>query len=387
MVSHPACFQLGYDRFASEAEHMAATKNPVEKLKGEMVTKSIDELQLDPQNPRLPEELLGEPQEKLLGYLYNNGVLEELAQSFVDNGFFVHEPLIITRAAKGRYVVLEGNRRLAALMILRSQPEAEGLDLGVRASRQQLAALADIPCFEVKDRNEVYRFLGFRHIGGIKKWGAEAKARYIEAEVDRAIERGSEQPFRDVGKRVGSNALGVRNSYIALAILRHAQEEFGIAARELRNNRFGVWTRALNSPEIREYIGWDEVVEYEDVERNLKHLRRENLARVIADLTPLAPGAKALVDDSRKITDYGRILANKRASSMLIKYRDFDAAKRVVDELDLPTRLRKIKNDCDIALQEVQAATPSEELLAAATELSNSARAIAGTVREALVEK
>ena len=42
--------------------------------------------------PRLPERLHGGSQSEILDFLHRQGALEELAQSYLDNGFFVHEP-------------------------------------------------------------------------------------------------------------------------------------------------------------------------------------------------------------------------------------------------------------------------------------------------------
>ncbi len=80
------------------------------------------ELRLDPENPRLPEEVIGESQSAILRYLFDNAVLDELATSYTNNGFFEHEPLMVARDDH-HYVVLEGNRRLAALKILLQDEE------------------------------------------------------------------------------------------------------------------------------------------------------------------------------------------------------------------------------------------------------------------------
>src|SRR4051794_17710247 len=53
--------------------------------------------------PRLQEILLGEPH-----------FAKDLVESFVENGFIEYEPLIV-RKEGDRYVVIEGNRRLAAV--------------------------------------------------------------------------------------------------------------------------------------------------------------------------------------------------------------------------------------------------------------------------------
>lgn len=354
-------------------------------LKGELVDRDVSHLDLDKQNPRLPEDLVGKSPSDILKYLYDNLVLDELAQSLVDNGYFMHEPLIIMPHGK-RYTVLEGNRRLATLMILHQRPEAEGLSFDIDISKAKLARLATVPCYEVKSRSEVYQFLGFRHIGGIKTWGAEAKARYLTREVDDAIKRGSTDPFREVGRRVGSNTPGVRNSYVALAILRHARDEFGVDVRVLQDARFGVWLRALNSPDIRGYIAFSDVREYEEVKKSLRGLGQEHLTRVLRDLTPPSEGKKALVEDSRQITDYGRVVVNAKASKLLERYKDFSLAKQVVDEADLPRRIERMKRECEIILQEIQTAKASDELLSAAQDLLAIARTIVGATKELRAE-
>ena len=224
----------------------------------------VKDLCLDPQNPRLPENLQGGNQTELLIYLFENGSLEELAQSYLDNGFFEHEPLIVLRhGKKNERTVLEGNRRLAALMILHGFAEAGDLSFaGIQPPKGKLKELFDIPCYEINNREEVHNFLGFRHIGGLKAWSPEAKARYLVNEVARSIKSGEKDPFRVVGRRVGSNAQGVRNPYIALRILQYGREEFGIDSTYIQQNRFGVWLRCMNSTDIREYIGFGSATTY-----------------------------------------------------------------------------------------------------------------------------
>src|SRR5437764_933015 len=121
---------------------------------------AVSSIRLDPENPRLPEELQGGSQERILEYFYDNGALEELARSFIDNGFFEHEPLLVVRADDS-LAALEGNRRLAALKILLAEPEAEALgaefDLGeIPAGR--IAELRDVPTFMIDNRDEVRKY-------------------------------------------------------------------------------------------------------------------------------------------------------------------------------------------------------------------------------------
>lgn len=338
-------------------------------------------LRLDPQNPRLPESIQGGKQSELLAFLFEHGALEELAQSYLDNGFFDHEPLIVLTPQGGDqdYIVLEGNRRLATLMILRGADEAEDMEfIGIAASEDQLGKLKEVPCYQIENREEVHSFLGFRHIGGIKAWPPEAKARYILNEVERTIKAGEEKqdPFKIVGRRVGSNALGVRNPYIAIRILQYGREDLGVDVTYVQQKRFGVWLRCMNSAEIREYVGFGSAKTFAEVEEGLSKVSEARLGEVLGDLTPQEGHQKALVADSREVTDYGRIITNKRAAAALRKYRDIALARTIIDEIALPQRIERIADNCKLIVEELHGVDGSAELARAAEELLGVARSI-----------
>src|SRR5713101_7902070 len=82
----------------------------------------IVNLGLDPLNPRLGRENTGPDvsQEKVLS-LMEDWTLDELATSFLENGFWPQEALVVVQEklyGSVRKVVVEGNRRLAALRLL-----------------------------------------------------------------------------------------------------------------------------------------------------------------------------------------------------------------------------------------------------------------------------
>ena len=76
------------------------------------------ELYLDPANPRLADEELSiNQQDEIVHWLWRNKSLNELVDSILANGFWEHEELFATEE-EGRLVVVEGNRRLAAVKVL-----------------------------------------------------------------------------------------------------------------------------------------------------------------------------------------------------------------------------------------------------------------------------
>ena len=79
---------------------------------------NLDELHFDPQNPRLPVELYYANDETVLRHLLLKGDLVELMASLGQLGYSPAEPLLVIPRTEGGYVVIEGNRRLAALKLL-----------------------------------------------------------------------------------------------------------------------------------------------------------------------------------------------------------------------------------------------------------------------------
>jgi hypothetical protein len=308
-------------------------------------------LRLDPENPRVPEGT-GRRQSELLQFIYDRGSLAELADSFLDNGYFAPERLVV-RTDDDKYVVVEGNRRLATLMILHGVPEADGMRLTDEdPTDEQLERLEVIPCLVIEDGDLVEQYLAFRHIGGLKTWGPEAKARYIARMVSEAVERGESDVFRSVGRRVGSNAQGVRNPYLALSVLRYARDELSIPTEYVQYERFGVWVRCMNSVDIRGYMGLGDPRSYEEIESSLRGIQTEALSEIISDLTPRGI-RKPVLQDSRDVTDYGRVLANPTARQVLRTHDDLEVAKQVIRQQSLADRIARVATNVDLLIAEI----------------------------------
>ena len=353
----------------------------------------VEKLLLDEKNPRLPERLREKPQSEMLQYLYNHAVLDELAQSYLDNDFFPHEPLIvIPNGDDERYVVIEGNRRLAALKVLHRSPEADGLRFITidppDPSEEDLERLREIPCCLISNRNAVHAYLGFRHIGALKTWPPEAKARYILTEARRLVdEKKVDDPFRALGRRVGSNAQGMRNPYLAIRILLHARDEFGSDVNFVQESRFGVWLRCMNSSDIRKYIGLGNATTYQEIEQALAGIRKKNLEEVLGDLE-IKPGERrAVLGDSREVTVYGRALTDERAHETLRRTKDLGLVKQIIEELELDVQARLLADRVRLFMETLSRTKPadiadiSNDLLSATEELALAANSVKSLVK------
>ena len=99
--------------------------------------------------------------------------------SIGENGFFPGEAIVVT-PANGKYTVLEGNRRLAALKLLQDPDLAGNRRSITRASEDSKNKPTDIPAYIVNSRDDALQYLGFRHISGVQRWDPLAKARYLK---------------------------------------------------------------------------------------------------------------------------------------------------------------------------------------------------------------
>jgi hypothetical protein len=337
---------------------------------------SYRQLRFDADNPRLPENLRGAAPEELATYYYEHSVVSDLIESMAENGFFPHEPMIVTPRGKNSFTVVEGNRRLTALAIIHHGPEASELPApDVPLTAAQTRALNNVPCVVSEDREAIRRFIGFRHISGPLTWDPEAKARFLFEEIERAVERDEEEPFLFVARAVGSKTQAVLGSYIAIKLLWLARDEADVDIAQVQSSRFGVWLRLMSSPEFRRYINFKRTNDHQQLELAFGEVDLDALTEVLNDLKAPA-GGLPLLRDSRDATSYGRVLTNKNARKVLRETGDLEAATTIIDRENLPDRVRGEARRVDALASEVKITPYSEDLEQAAKQLATSASAV-----------
>lgn len=151
----------------------------------------IGSLLLDQNNPRIP---VADSQRAALQEVLDDqeGKLANLADSIVDEGLSPTDNWLVMRSptAQDKFVVLEGNRRLAALKILQNPSVLTGLRVSNALQRRFERAAAQFNANEVEPircvemtRDEASPWIQRRHIGadegrGIVDWDGQATARF-----------------------------------------------------------------------------------------------------------------------------------------------------------------------------------------------------------------
>ena len=149
--------------------------------RGQFVPKyvPVDELHLDSRNPRIQQVDRDLDEQRILEILWREYSVEEVAWSIAQNGFFPHEPLFAAEEG-GKLVVVEGNRRLAAVRILRDRRLREQLQATTIPEISEALAddLAELPVIRCQ-RDDIWQYIGFKHVNGPQAWNSFAKAEYI----------------------------------------------------------------------------------------------------------------------------------------------------------------------------------------------------------------
>ena len=218
----------------------------------EVIEVPVDELHLDPRNPRIREAGVGDDEASILQVLWREFAVEEVALSIAANGYFRYEPLLVDRSS-GQNVVVEGNRRLAAVRLLRDRKlrEQVGATDLPRASKQVLEGTETLPVV-FDSRDEFWRFVGFKHVNGPQAWDSYAKAEYI-AWVRNSLHR----ELDEIAKTIGDTHLTVRRLYRAFMALQQA-EAAGVYSRGNRSRKhfsFSHLYTGINYTGIATFVG------------------------------------------------------------------------------------------------------------------------------------
>ena len=299
----------------------------------------IDDLFLDPLNPRLGRHRSNPdtPQDKVFEYMTEQ-VLDELALSYIESGgFWSQEALLAVQEelyGETRLVVVEGNRRLAALKCLQaaihgkpwSKKWADFAGLAQEKGPDFLERLfSSVPVLLVEDRRDIDEFLGFRHVTGIKQWAPSEKAQFINM-----LLRDKGYNYQEVTRKIGSKIPAVKKSYISFRLL--LQIEVTLDKDELPEEqlegRFSLLYSCLPNPSIQAFLG---ITLELTVEEASEPIAEENLPKLRFFVRCLYGDKKdkePIVTDTRQITGFGKILESGEAIEYISKSKrpDFTTA-------------------------------------------------------------
>jgi hypothetical protein len=221
---------------------------------------AVDQLLLDPENPRLESVAKTKDQLDLIKAMWREMAVSEVALSIAANGFFEEEPLFAVPAPKekgeARYYVVEGNRRLTAVKLLLDEDLRKAIkatDLPL-LSAEAKTKLRSLPVSIYNKRQDLWAYFGFRHVNGPKEWDSLSKAAYI-AKVLREYGKSLEEITRAIGDQHST----VKRIFRGYVLLEQAEQMTKFKREDRSRNRFffsHLYT-AADYPEVQEFLGID----------------------------------------------------------------------------------------------------------------------------------
>jgi hypothetical protein len=181
--------------------------------------------------------------------------LRDLRNSILANGYIPLERIIVARYPHkpGKFMVVEGNRRVAALKtILRD--EEEGV---ITLDPQQKKAFSKIPgaimhADASSFQNAERLVMGIRHIAGPREWGAYQQAHLI---LELKDEEGKD--FKSIGDHLGISAVEVARRYRAMKALK-AMENDEMYSDSADPKFYRLFHELVALPSVRSRFGWSQ---------------------------------------------------------------------------------------------------------------------------------
>lgn len=160
--------------------------------KAKRETLPLQALLLDKDNPRFANRGAGNEQRAILNHIVDRFGVDDVLSSLAVNGYFQSEPLVCQNTPKGTgYIVKEGNRRLAACLIISGDERAT--DQKIRSAKfaklweeHDSPPIENIPVitFPHGEQKQILPYLGVRHIASTQPWDSYAKAAWVAQGVE-----------------------------------------------------------------------------------------------------------------------------------------------------------------------------------------------------------
>lgn len=251
--------------------------------------------------------------------MLNDESLIELIGSIGAQGYFPGEPLLVTATEdrNEQFVVVEGNRRLAAVKLLLDPSLAPVRQQTVEKLSQESGFKPEaLPVIAFDTRDEILDYLGYRHVTGVKEWDPLAKARYLKQLVERSESCGESLTNQQLARRIGSRADYVGRLLEGLTVYEHIADKdfYSLEGVNEDSISFAVLTTALSYENIAGFVGTGEDPETGEEPGELKD---ENLRDVIDWMFRQSENGRTTLGESRNLGQLAEVVRYPEARTAL----------------------------------------------------------------------
>jgi hypothetical protein len=282
-------------------------------------------LDFDKKNPRLStgNEYSVTDDASIISIYREIAALDELVLSICSNTYLDLEPLIVIGPDSGPFRVLEGNRRLAAIKVIRDPDLAKRCKISVPqpVADDVIRSIDHILAYRVEKETDAEAFIGFKHINGPHRWDAYAKARFVANWYKRERNRGLS--IDQIARQTGDTNNTIRSYIASIFVLDQAERE-GIFSISDRSNKgrfaFSHLYTALDRKEYQGYLELEKGWNQEPTDSPISERATEKLGQVLTFIYGSKKDGKPGLVESQNpdLANLGKCLANSSATTRLL---------------------------------------------------------------------
>jgi hypothetical protein len=333
----------------------------------ERTTKLLSELYLDVANPRFGGVSTGtRDQVDVLDHIVDTFSVDDLLSSLSVNGYFEAEPLVV-REEDGKFIVAEGNRRLAACLMLSGDDRARRQVEKAKAfisvwNEHDCPAIDPVPVIVFRgsdSKRALLSYLGVRHISSSRSWDSYAKAAWVADVVEQ-----HGLPVPDIAKMIGDRHNTVERLLQGYYLVRQLQDSGDFKPSDSqRKGRGSVSDYPFSW--VYTILGYSATQKYLGIVSGAAKplpLKSENTkkGRVLmsAMFGDKSQGRSSAVNDSRQLGDLASLLVNPETLTLVEQGKSVDEIKAAVQPIDEKLRtgieqVRGILRDLVSRMEEV----------------------------------
>ena len=323
------------------------------------ITRHLDRLLLDPNNYRfidhrdyrpVPEDEIADKRVQLRTYNLlvgkNNENIKDLIGSFKANGVLKLDPIQVKEVSDGKFLVIEGNRRTAALKFLQDEFKA-AKDVG----KLVLESFKSIEAVLTPDESPVQHLItmGLHHISGKRKWSPVNQAQLV---YDLCYKHGQEED--DIIETLGITKQGLRRALRTLSFINaYKESDYG---DQFLPAQYSLFEEVIKTPSVKNWLEWDDNSLTCENEENLERLfswistEEVNSGDGSDDLIQKEP----IITKSHEIRDLGKFIGDDVALAKMEESRSVTtgfALSEAIGEQRFRSAIDNLGRDVNAAFQ------------------------------------
>lgn len=335
-------------------------------MEDKYISRHINKLMLDANNYRFIDNKFYQPvseneisdkriQDRTYNLLIgkNEENISDLIVSFKSNGILKLDPIQVKELPDGNVVVIEGNRRTAALKYLYEQFQ-KGNDVGKLSEKD----FKSVELVLISDESPIQHLItmGLHHISGKKKWNPVNQAQLIK---DLRYKHGLTE--LEICNSLAINKHNLRRSLRILSLIdRYKESDYG---DQFQTNMFSIFEEIIKNVKMKNWLEWnDHSMSPQNVmneEKLFSWISKEEVIERNEDGEEQEIILEPIITKSHEIRELSKFIGEPKAVEQMEESRSITSGFALSDAVGES----RLKNAMDILQREVQTAFQFSEFM------------------------